>query len=91
MKSERGIPLSQGGQRAVLRRGPVGCEGRRGECPRCSPGAPTRWIPQFEAAALKNSDGVYYDAMAGLSYGDYSIEEAAEVLVEGISAVLEAN
>ena len=45
--------------------------------------------PQFEAAALKNSDGVYADAMEGLSYGDYSIEEAAEVLVEGINEVLE--
>lgn len=44
--------------------------------------------PKFEAAALKNSDGVYYDAMDGLSYGDYSIEEAAEVLVDGITEVL---
>ena len=46
--------------------------------------------PQFEAAALKNSDGVYYDAFDGLSYQDYDVNEAAEVLVEGISEVLGA-
>ena len=44
--------------------------------------------PKFEAAALKNTDGVYYDVMAGLSYGDYDAEEAAEILVEGIEEVL---
>lgn len=45
--------------------------------------------PKFEAAALKNTDGVYYDAQAGVSYGDYSVEEAAEVLVDGITEELE--
>jgi len=44
--------------------------------------------PKFEAAALKNSDGVYYDVMAGLSYGDYDVDEAAEVLIEGVEDVL---
>lgn len=44
--------------------------------------------PKFEAAALKNSDGVYYDVMAGLSYGDYDTEEAADVLIEGVEEVL---
>lgn len=44
--------------------------------------------PKFEAAALKNSDGVYYDVMAGLSYGDYDLEEAADILIEGIEDVL---
>ena len=43
---------------------------------------------QCTYSALKNSDGVYYDAMDGLSYKDYSIEEAAEVLYEGITEVL---
>ena len=46
--------------------------------------------PQFEAAALKNNDGVYADAFEGLSYGDYSIEEAADALIEGINEVLGA-
>ncbi len=44
--------------------------------------------PKFEAAALKNSDGIYYDVMGGLSYGDYDVEEAAEILMEGIEEVL---
>lgn len=47
--------------------------------------------PQFEAAALKSSDGVYYDVMAGLSYDEYSVEEAAELLVNGINSVLSQN
>lgn len=44
--------------------------------------------PTFESAALKSSDGVYYDVMAGLSYKEYSIEQAAELLIEGINEVL---
>ena len=44
--------------------------------------------PKFESAALKNSDGTYYDVVAGVSYGDYDVEEAAEILVEGIEDVL---
>lgn len=40
--------------------------------------------PKFEAASLKNTDGIYYDVMAGLSYGDYDVSEAAEILIEGI-------
>lgn len=44
--------------------------------------------PKFEAAALKNSDGVYNDAMEGMSYGDYDAEAAADVLIDGITEVL---
>ena len=44
--------------------------------------------PKFEAAALKNTDGVYYDVQAGLSYGDYDVETAADVLIEGVEEVL---
>ena len=44
--------------------------------------------PKFEDSSLKASDGVYYDVMGGLSYGDYSIEEAAQILIEGIEGVL---
>lgn len=45
--------------------------------------------PYFEAAALKSSDGAYYDVHSGISYGDYSVEEAAEILIEEIAAALE--
>ena len=90
MKSERGIPLSKAANELCSAEGLLDAKVAEANAKVLS------WCsnaldPQFEAAALKNSDGVYYDAMAGLSYGDYSIEEAAEVLVEGISAVLEAN
>ena len=44
--------------------------------------------PKCEAAALKNTDGVYYDVQAGLSYGDYDVETAADVLIEGVEEVL---
>lgn len=44
--------------------------------------------PQFESAALKSSDGVYYDVMAGLSYGEYSLDKAASILIDGINAEL---
>lgn len=45
--------------------------------------------PTFESAALKSSDGVYYDAMAGLSYKEYTAAQAAQVLVEGINEELD--
>jgi oligogalacturonide transport system substrate-binding protein len=47
--------------------------------------------PKFEDAALKATNtGVYWDVMAGVSYGDYTVEEGAKVLVDGINAVLNA-
>ncbi len=46
----------------------------------------------FESAELKsNPDGVYYDVMAGLSYGDYTVEDAAQALADGVQAVLDAQ
>ncbi len=46
--------------------------------------------PKFEASALKaTNEGVYWDVMAGLSYGDYDIDEASDVLIEGINKVLQ--
>ncbi len=45
--------------------------------------------PTFEDAKLKNNpDGTYYDAMQGLSYGDYSVDEATTTLIDGVNAVL---
>lgn len=44
--------------------------------------------PKFEAASLKSSDGIYYDVMAGLSYGDYSADEAAAILIDGVNTEL---
>ncbi len=42
----------------------------------------------FENAALKGVNGVYEDVFTGLSYGDYSVSQAAERLYVGIQTVL---
>ncbi|MGN0408086.1 MAG: ABC transporter substrate-binding protein [Bacteroides sp.] len=44
--------------------------------------------PKFESAALKSTDGVYYDVMSGLSYKEYTSKEAASLLVDGIRSEL---
>ena len=90
LNSQRGIPLSQKANTLCLNEGlldPMVAEANGKVIAWCQFGLD----PQFEAAALKNSDGVYADAFEGLSYGDYTVEEAADVLIEGITEVLEAN
>lgn len=87
MKSERGIPLSKNGLKVCLDKGLLDTTVAAANVKVLD------WVqfpldPKFESAELKNSDGVYYDAMSGLSYGDYSIADAANVLVEGINATL---
>ena len=87
MKSERGIPLSKKANELCAQEGLLNAkvaEANAKVLDWCS----NKLDPKFESSALKNSDGVYYDAMDGLSYKDYSIEEAAEVLYEGITEVL---
>lgn len=44
--------------------------------------------PKFEDGALKNTGGVYEDVFDGLSYQDYTVEEAAQTLYDGVTAVL---
>ncbi len=45
--------------------------------------------PYFEDAGLRaENDGVYYDVQQGVSYGDYEPAEAAQILIDGINAVL---
>ncbi len=87
MASERGIPLSA----AAL----ANCQNQNllNETVAEANGKVLAWVsypldPQFESAALKSSDGVYYDVMSGLSYGEYSVEEAADLLVDGINEQL---
>ncbi len=87
MASERGIPLSEAALTNCMEQGLLN------EVVAEANGKVLDWVafpldPKFEAASLKSSDGVYYDAMAGLSYKDYSIEEAAEVLISGIEEEL---
>ena len=48
--------------------------------------------PYFESSKLKDTtDGIYTDVFDGFSYGDYDAEEAAEILLDGVSGVLSAN
>lgn len=87
MASERGIPLSEAALANCMEQGLLN------EVVAEANGKVLDWVafpldPKFEAASLKSTDGVYYDAMAGLSYKDYSIEEAAEVLIDGIEEEL---
>ena len=43
----------------------------------------------FENPRLKVSpEGVYYEAFSGLSYGDYTTEEAARIVYDGICDVM---
>ena len=44
--------------------------------------------PDFEHASLKGVSGVYEDVFTGLSYGDYTVSEAAERLCTGIQAAV---
>lgn len=87
MASERGIPLSA----AAL----ANCEAKDllNATVAEANGKVLDWVTfpldfKFEAATLKNSDGVYYDVMAGLSYGDYDMAEAASILIDGIEEEL---
>lgn len=87
LASERGIPVSK------IALDTANAEGLlNGQVVEAN-GKVLAWVsnsfdPKFEDSQLKSSDGVYYDAMAGLSYGDYTVEEAAEVLVDGVTSVI---
>lgn len=87
MSSERGVPLSK----AALEN----CKSKDllDKTVTEANGKVLAWVsypldPTFESAALKSSDGVYYDVMAGLSYKEYNTEKAAKVLMDGINEVL---
>lgn len=88
MASERGIPLSKAGLQICTDKGLLDTIVAEAN------GKVLSWVqypldPKFEAAELKaTNEGVYWDAMAGFSYGDYTLEETAQVLMDGISAVL---
>lgn len=90
MASERGIPLSKKGLEVCTEKGLLDAKVAEANTKILA------WVsypldPKFEDAGLKSTDGAYYDAMAGLSYGDYTAKEAATVLMDGINAVLTAE
>ncbi|MBP1559980.1 MAG: carbohydrate ABC transporter substrate-binding protein [Oscillospiraceae bacterium] len=88
MASERGIPLSKAALETCTSQSllnPMVAEAN---------GKVLDWVTfaldtQFENSKLKgNPDGVYYDVFGGLSYDEYSVEEAAQILADGVTAVL---
>lgn len=87
MGSERGIPLSKKALALCTEENllnPLVAEANGKVLDWCS----YPLDPTFEDAKLKASDGVYFDVMAGLSYGDYDNAEATDILIEGINEVL---
>lgn len=90
LNSQRGIPCSKAGLQ-ICQDG-----GLLNETVALANGKVVEWCqfkldPYFEDAGLRaENDGVYYDAQQGVSYGDYTPEEAATLLIEGINAVLAA-
>ncbi len=85
--SERGVPVSQIALKTANDAGLL-----NGQVVEAN-GKVLAWVsnsldPKFEDSQLKSSDGVYYDVMAGLSYGDYTVEEAAQTLYDGVTAVI---
>lgn len=89
LNSQRGIPLSKKANDLCLAENLLDAKVAEANA-KVMAWCKNKLDPQFESAQLKNSDGVYYDAFDGLSYGDYDVEEAAEVLAEGITEVLES-
>lgn len=87
MKSERGIPLSAKANALCATEGLLNAKVAEANA-KVLAWCGNKLDPKFEAAALKNSDGVYYEAMDGLSYGDYDAASAAEYLCEAINEVL---
>jgi oligogalacturonide transport system substrate-binding protein len=43
---------------------------------------------KFEYSSLTGSDGVYYDVFGKLSYDNYTVEQAADALIEGVGTTL---
>lgn len=87
MGSERGIPLSKAAIETCEADDlldPITLEANQKVLANCK----FALDPTFEDSRLKDSTGVYYDVMAGLSYGDYDTATAAQTLMDGVNEVL---
>ena len=87
MNSQRGIPLSAKANALCLAEGlldPVVAEANAKVMDWCA----FQLDATFESSKLKAADGAYADSFDGLSYGDYDVKGAAEVLMDGINAEL---
>ena len=52
---------------------------------------PLYWNPLFDDSSLKGGSGAYKDAFSGLSYGDYTVDDAAKILYDAYTAVAPAK
>lgn len=44
----------------------------------------------YEDSLLKAEDGIYKDVFSGYSYGDYNVEQAAQILIDGVNEAIGA-
>ena len=89
MGGERGVPLSKAGREAAEAAGTLNEIVAEANAVVVE-NAEFTLDYHFEDASLKNTDGIYYDVMGGLSYGDYDVATAAEILIDGTNEVLGA-
>ena len=89
MGGERGVPLSKAGLEAAEAAGTLNEMVAEANAVVVE-NAEFTLDYHFEDASLKNTDGIYYDVMGGLSYGDYDVATAAEILIDGTNEVLGA-
>ena len=85
--TERGIPLNHGAYEICSQAGLLG-DISADAYQRMNDWIGFRIDPDFEHASLKGTGGIYEDVFTGLSYGEYSVSQAAERLCAGIQAAL---
>jgi len=88
MASERGVPASQIGFDTLNDAGmidPLIAAAHNG----VYAANPMFFSPKFDNGELKGDGAAYIDTFSGLSYGDYSVEEAASILYDAYTNVCE--
>lgn len=90
MASERGIPASSKAYDVVNAAG--GIDALTAEAHDAVMNAnPMYWNPLFDDSTLKGDNSAYNDSYAGLSYGDYDVDTAAQLLYDAYTAVAPAK
>ena len=88
MASERGVPASQIGYDTLNDAGqidPLIAAAHEG----VYAADPMFFSPRFDNGELKGDGAAYIDVFSGLSYGDYTVEDAASILFDAYSTVCE--
>ena len=88
MASERGVPASKIGYDTLNDAGqidPLIAAAHEG----VYAADPMFFSPKFDNGELKGDGAAYIDVFSGLSYGDYTVEDAASILFDAYSTVCE--